>query len=178
MITKELLFNYNNNFKDIYNLAIEDNDEFIKVIPEIVLYEKGVWFEIEDSDCVYRKDKVWIDIADIPYELRLIIDMIRDKNGYIGLKITIKKIIENDNLINIKVKIKINGFLGRIIEKFITIITNINIINIDNVKTDVKINYEIRSKFPNDLNDMIDNHIENKLQNYYIKKIDDFFKNI
>ena len=53
MIEKQLLFNYNLNFKNIYDLAIENNDEFIKVIPEIILYDKGVWI----NDDIYRKTK-------------------------------------------------------------------------------------------------------------------------
>ena len=81
MIEKELVFNYNLNFKDIYNLAVENNDEFIKVIPEIVLYDKGVWMK----DDIYRKDKLLINIADIPYDLRGVIDMIRDKKGLISI---------------------------------------------------------------------------------------------
>jgi hypothetical protein len=174
MIEKELVFNYNLNFKDIYNLAVENNDEFIKVIPEIVLYDKGVWMK----DDIYRKDKLLINIADIPYDLRGVIDMIRDKKGLIGLKIKIKKILNTDKDIHLRIKLKLNGFLGRIIEKFLKIISNINIIYKEDFKTEVKVRYQIKSMFPNDLNDKIDNHIQNKLNNYYIKKIDNYFNNL
>ena len=174
MIEKELLFNYNLNFKNIYDLAIENNDEFIKVIPEIIFYDKGVWI----NDDIYRKDKVWINIADIPYHLRGVIDMIRDKKGLIGLKIKIKKIFNNDKEIHLRIKLKLNGFLGRIIEKFLKIISNINIIYEEDFKTVVKVHYQIKSTFPNDLNDNIDNHIQNKLNNYYIKNIDNYFNSI
>ena len=174
MIEKELVFNYNLNFKDIYNLAVENNDEFIKVIPEIVLYDKGVWM----NDDIYRKDKLLINIADIPYDLRGVIDMIRDKKGLIGLKIKIKKILNTDKEIYLRIKLKLNGFLGRIIEKFLKIISNINIIYKEDFETEVKVRYQIKSMFPNDLNDKIDNHIQNKLNNYYIKKIDNYFNNL
>ena len=174
MIEKELVFNYNLNFKDIYNLAVENNDEFIKVIPEIVLYDKGVWMK----DDIYRKDKLLINIADIPYDLRGVIDMIRDKKGLIGLKIKIKKILNTDKEIHLRIKLKLNGFLGKIIEKFLKIISNINIIYKEDFETEVKVRYQIKSMFPNDLNDKIDNHIQNKLNNYYIKKIDNYFNNL
>ena len=174
MIEKELVFNYNLNFKNIYNLAVENNDEFIKIIPEIVVYDKGVWM----NDDIYRKDKLLINIADIPYDLRGVIDMIRDKKGLIGLKIKIKKILNTDKEIYLRIKLKLNGFLGRIIEKFLKIISNINIIYKEDFKTEVKVRYQIKSMFPNDLNDKIDNHIQNKLNNYYIKKIDNYFNNL
>lgn len=174
MIEKELVFNYNLNFKDIYNLAVENNDEFIKIIPEIILYDKGVWMK----DDIYRKDKLLINIADIPYDLRSVIDMIRNKKGLIGLKIKIKKILDTDKEIYLRIKLKLNGFLGRIIEKFLKIISNINIIYKEDFETEVKVRYQIKSMFPNDLNDKIDNHIQNKLNNYYIKKIDNYFNNL
>ncbi len=174
MIEKELVFNYNLNFKDIYNLAVENNDEFIKIIPEIILYDKGVWMK----DDIYRKDKLLINIADIPYDLRSVIDMIRNKKGLIGLKIKIKKILNTDKEIYLRIKLKLNGFLGRIIEKFLKIISNINIIYKEDFETEVKVRYQIKSMFPNDLNDKIDNHIQNKLNNYYIKKIDNYFNNL
>lgn len=174
MIEKELVFNYNLNFKDIYNLAVENNDEFIKIIPEIILYDKGVWMK----DDIYRKDKLLINIADIPYDLRGVIDMIRDKKGLIGLKIKIKKILNTDKEIHLRIKLKLNGFLGKIIEKFLKIISNINIIYKEDFETEVKVRYQIKSMFPNDLNDKIDNHIQNKLNNYYIKKIDNYFNNL
>lgn len=174
MIEKELVFNYNLNFKDIYNLAVENNDEFIKIIPEIILYDKGVWMK----DDIYRKDKLLINIADIPYDLRSVIDMIRDKKGLIGLKIKIKKILNTDKEIHLRIKLKLNGFLGKIIEKFLKIISNINIIYKEDFETEVKVRYQIKSMFPNDLNDKIDNHIQNKLNNYYIKKIDNYFNNL
>ena len=174
MIEKELVFNYNLNFKDIYNLAVENNDEFIKIIPEIILYDKGVWMK----DDIYRKDKLLINIADIPYDLRSVIDMIRNKKGLIGLKIKIKKILNTDKEIYLRIKLKLNGFLGKIIEKFLKIISNINIIYKEDFETEVKVRYQIKSMFPNDLNDKIDNHIQNKLNNYYIKKIDNYFNNL
>ena len=174
MIEKELIFNYNLNFKNIYDLAIENNNEFVKIIPEIILYKKGVWI----NDDIYRKDKLWINISDIPYELRCVIDMIRDKKGLIGLKIKIKKILNNDKEIRLIIKLKLNGYLGQIIENFLKIISNINIIYKEDFKTEVKVHYQIISMFPNDLNDKINNHIQNKLNNYYIKKIDFYFNNL
>jgi len=174
MIEKELIFSYNLNFNNIYDLAFENNDDFINIIPEIILYNKGIWM----NDDIYRKDKLWINIADIPHDLRNVIDMIRDKKGFIGLKIKIKKILINDKQISLRIKLKLNSFLGRIIEKFLKIIANINIIYIEDFKTNVKVHYQIKSMFPNDLNDKIDTHIQNKLNNYYIKKIDYYFNNL
>ena len=106
MIVKELFFNYNLNYNKVYDLALEDNDEFIKIIPEIVFYEKGNWINNK------RKDYIKINISDIPYDLRFIIDMMRDNKGLIGIKIKIKKEALDDKII-IKTKLKLNGFIGK-----------------------------------------------------------------
>ncbi len=92
MIIKELFFKYNLNFSNIYNLILENNLELIKIIPEIVFYEKGEW------NNNYRIDFIKINISDIPHHLRSLINMMRDKKGFIGIKIKIKKnIIEDKN---------------------------------------------------------------------------------
>ena len=92
MIVKELLFNYHLNYNKVYNLALENNDEFIKIIPEIVFYEKGNWINNKIND--YAK----INISDIPQDLICIIDLIRDSKGLIGIKIKIKKeVLYNKN---------------------------------------------------------------------------------
>ena len=57
MIIKELFFKYNIDFKKIYNLAIENNDDFIKIIPEIIYYKKGVWKDNKRNDFIKIKNQ-------------------------------------------------------------------------------------------------------------------------
>ena len=172
MIVKELFFNYNLNYNKVYDLALEDNDEFIKIIPEIVFYEKGNWINNK------RKDYIKINISDIPYDLRCIIDMMRDNKGLIGIKIKIKKEALDDKII-IKTKLKLNGFIGKLINNAVNLRVNVIINNEDNIKTNIKTNYEIKSIFMNEeISEKISSHIQFKLENYYIKKIDKYFSEL
>jgi len=172
MIVKELFFNYNLNYNKVYDLALENNDEFIKIIPEIVFYEKGNWINNK------RKDYIKINISDIPYDLRCIIDMMRDNKGLIGIKIKIKKETLDDKII-IKTKLKLNGFIGKLINNAVNLRVNIIINNEDNIKTNIKTNYEIKSIFMNEeISNKISSHIQSKLENYYIKKIDKYFSEL
>lgn len=172
MIVKDLFFNYNLNFNKVYNLALEDNDKFIKIIPEIVFYEKGNWINNK------RKDFIKINISDIPHDLICIIDMMKDYNGFIGIKIKIKK-ETLDNKFIIKTKLKLNGFIGKLINNAVNLRSTIFINNDDNNKTNIKVNYEIKSIFMNEeMSDKISSHIQFKLENYYIKIIDKYFSEI
>jgi hypothetical protein len=172
MIVKDLFFNYNLNYNKVYNLALEDNDEFIKIIPEIVFYEKGNWINNKRND--YAK----INISDIPYELRFIIDIIKDNKGLIGIKIKIKKEVLDDKII-IKTKLILNGFIGTLINNLVNLRSTIIINNDENIKTNINVNYNINSIFMNEeISNMISYHIQKKLENYYIKIIDKYFSEI
>lgn len=172
MINKELLFKYNINFHNIYDLALENNKEFIKVIPEIVDYNKGNWKNNK------RNDFIKINISDIPFDLRSIIDLMRDPKGLIEIKVKIKKEIIDDKII-IKTKLKLNGFIGSLINNAVNLRANFIINNQENIKTNIKVNYEINSIFMNqEMSDKISSHIQFKLENYYIKTIDKYFSEI
>lgn len=172
MINQELFFKYNINFHNIYDLALENNEEFIKVIPEIVSYQKGTWKNNK------RKDFIKINICDIPYDLRCIIDMMRDTNGLIGIKIKIKRELFNDKII-LKIKLKLYGIIGSLINNAISLQSIIIINNEDNIKTNIKVNYIIKSLLLNDeISEKINIHIQNKLENYYIKNINKYFLEI
>lgn len=172
MIQKNLFFHYNLNFNHIFDLTINNNQQFINVIPEIFFYKKGIW------NNNYRTDILKIDIADIPFDLRYFIDTIRDPQGFINLKLKIKIIEKNDNKIIIKTKLKLNGFFGKLIHNAINIYAIFELININNINTNINVIYIIKSILPNNLNDKINFHIHNKLENYFIKKIDNFFNNL
>jgi len=158
---KELFFQYFINKYDLFNFAVEDNDEFIRIIPEIVFYEKGKWKNN------IRIDIIKINIVDIPFNLRTIIDMMRDKKGEIGIRIKIFKEIIDDKII-IKTKLKLNGIIGSLINKAINLKVKIEMIN----NTEVKLIYDLKSILQTELL----NHIENKIENYYIKKVDEYIK--
>jgi hypothetical protein len=167
MISKDLTFTYDLNYNDLYNLTLEENDEFIKVIPEIVYYEKGIWKNNK------RIDKIMINITDIPYDLRIIIDMMRNKQGFIKIKIKFyKEIIDNKIIIN--TKLKLYGVIGTLINNAINLNSNIELINDNDIITNVNVNYQIKSLLFNDLNERINFHIQQKLENYYIKNINQF----
>ena len=171
MISKDLILNYQLNYNDLYYLTLEENNEFIKIIPEIIYYEKGIWKNNK------RIDKITINIVDIPYDLRIIIDMMRNKKGFIKMKIKFYKEIL-DNKIIIKSKLKLYGVIGALINNAINIKSIIELSNDndnDNI-TNVKANYQINSLLFNDLNERINNHIQQKLENYFIKNIDEYLQ--
>jgi hypothetical protein len=169
MINQELLFKYNINFHNIYDLALENNKEFIKVIPEIVFYQKGTWKNNK------RIDFIKINIFDIPTDLNYIINMMKDNNGLIGIKIKIKKILFDDKII-IKTKLKLEGYIGCLINNAVNLQSTIIINNEDNIKTNIKVNYIIKSFLINEeMSKKINIHIQNKLENYYIKNINKYF---
>jgi hypothetical protein len=170
MINNNLFFKYDLNYLEIIDLALDNNDKFIEVIPEIVFYEKGIWNNNK------RKDKIKINITDIPSDISNIIDMIKDKDGLIGIKIKILKEITNDNFI-IKTKIKLNcGIIGSLINKTITLKSKLVFSNINDKKTEIDVNYTINSIFfDNLLNNRINQHVQHKLESYYIKNIDKYF---
>lgn len=171
MIIKELIFKYNLNFINIYNLAVENNSEFIKIIPEIVFYEKGSWSNNK------RTDFIKINILDVPSDLKNIIDLMKDDNNLIGIKIKIKKKIFDDKII-IKTKLKLKGIIGSLINNAVNLRAIFVISKEDELKTCINVNYQINSFLFNDLNDKFNNHIQSKLENYYIKNIDLYFKNL
>jgi hypothetical protein len=169
MINNKLFFKYNLNYLNIVDLALDNNDKFIEIIPEIVFYEKGIWNNNK------RKDYIKINITDIPKDINSIINLIKDKDGLISFKIKIKKeIIHNDFIIKLKIKFN-STFVGNLINKTITLKSKLILSNINDTKTEINVNYTINSLFFDNLNNKINQHIQNKLENYYIKKIDNYF---
>jgi hypothetical protein len=168
MIVKELFFKYNLNYLTFSDLILDNNDEFVKVIPEIVFYQKGLWKNNK------RIDIIKINITDIPSDLKTIINLMKDNNGFIEIKIKIKKFF-NDNNIILKTKFKLIGIIGGIINNAVKLYANLYITNDNNLNTNITVNYTINSFILNDLNDKINFHIQNKLENYYIKNIDNYF---
>jgi hypothetical protein len=169
MINNKLFFKYNLNYLNIVDLALDNNDKFIEIIPEIVFYEKGIWNNNK------RKDYIKINITDIPKDINSIINLIKDKDGLISFKIKIKKeIIQNDFIIKLKIKFN-STFVGNLINKTITLKSKLILSNINDTKTEINVNYTINSLFFDNLNNKINQHIQNKLENYYIKKIDNYF---
>jgi len=168
MIVKELFFKYNLNYLTFYDLILDNNDEFVKVIPEIVFYQKGLWKNNK------RIDIIKINITDIPTDLKTIINLMKDNNGFIEIKIKIKKFF-NDNNIILKTKFKLIGIIGSIINNAVKLYANLYITNDNDLNTNITVNYTINSFILNDLNDKINFHIQSKLENYYIKNIDNYF---
>jgi hypothetical protein len=173
MIYQKLFFKYGINFNKFYNLILENNDNLIKVIPEIVFYEKGTWINNK------RIDFIKINVSNIPPDLKYLFDLIKDNKGLISIKIKIDKNYIDDKIF-IKTKFKLLGLIGSLINNTINLKANIIINNDDNCKTNINVNYEINSIFLHnkELNDKINIHIQKKLENYYIKNIDKYFSEL
>jgi len=107
--------------------------------------------------------------------------MMRDNAGFIGIKIKINRDIFNDKII-LKTKLKLHGFIGKLINNVVSLHSNFIISSCndeENIKTNIKVNYEIKSMLmTEEISDKISFHIQNKLENYYIKKIDKYFLEI
>ncbi len=172
MICKDLIFTYDNiNSKDLYKYTIEDNENLIKIIPEIVKYQQGLWKKQEKK----RKDKMKIRLLNLPEIFFILRQLLLDKNNEFNCKIKIQKIIIN-NEINLKIKIKLYNLLSDLLLKLLHFRVFINIKNDQEInnKTIVTVRYEINSLLADDIN----TYIENKILSYFITKIDNFIKNI
>ncbi len=170
MISKDLIFEYDNiDMWHLYNKTVEDNNEMIKIIPEIVEYKKGTWKNEK------RKDKLVCRFLNIPENLISIIrQMFLNKNDEIGCKLKIEKKVSDDNTkIRLKLKMKLKNMLSNLILKIFKFRVYIDIKKED-LKTVANVRYEINSLLMNEINE----YIENKLNNYFISKIDNYVKNI
>lgn len=174
MIEKELLFHYNHNYKYLYEIVTNDNKEILKVIDELVDYKQGIW---KDNK---RKDFIEFKISDIPPVLQTFASSII-KDNIIPLKIKIRLIENNDKRISIKIKASMINKLANLIFKFINlkiIATAENDENDINKSSNVTIKYIIKSILPSSIIELIDKYIEEKINNNFIKKFDNYIKNL
>lgn len=170
MISKDLIFEYDNiDIWQLYNKTVENNNEMIKIIPEIVEYKQGTWKNEK------RKDKLICKLLNIPENLRTIIRQIfLNKNDEIGCKLKIEKKVSADKtIIRLKIKMKLKNMLSNLILKIFKFRVYIDIKR-EELKTIANVRYEINSLLINEINE----YIENKLNNYFISKIDNFVKKI
>ena len=161
MISKDLIFIYDNiDVNGLYDKTMEDNEDMVKLIPEIIKYEKGIWKEGK------RKDKLVCKLLNIPDNLTTILrNLFLNKNDEIGFKIKIKKFNENNN-IKLKLKLKFSN----VIMKIFNFGGYIEIEEGKEIKTIVKVRYEIKSLLGEEINKLIYSYVENKLNNYFIVK--------
>jgi len=174
MIEKELLFHYNHNYKYLYEITTNDNKEILKVIDDLVDYKQGVWKNNK------RKDFIDFKISDIPPVMQTFASAII-KDNIIPLKIKIKLIESNDKRISLKIKASMINKLANLIFKFI----NLKIIatvedddNDINKSSNVNIKYIIKSILPSSIIEIIDSYVEKKINDNFIKKFDNYLKNL
>lgn len=174
MIEKELLFHYNHNYKYLYEITTNDNKEILNIIDELVDYKQGVWKNNK------RKDFIEFKINDIPPALQSFASAII-KDNIIPLKIKIRLIENNDKQISIKIKASMINKLANLIFKFINlkiIATIENDENDINKSSNVSIKYIIKSILPSSIIEIIDTFVDKKINNNFIKKFDNYLKNL
>jgi len=174
MIEKELLFHYNHNYKYLYEITTNDNKEILNIIDELIDYKQGVWKNNK------RKDFIEFKINDIPSALQTFASAII-KDNIIPLKIKIKLIENNDKRISLKIKASMINKLANLIFKFINlkiIATIENDENDINKSSNVSIKYIIKSILPSSIIEIIDTFVDKKINNNFIKKFDNYLKNL
>jgi len=172
MIEKELVFHYNQNFKFLFDITTNNNQELLKIIDDLREYKQGVWNKNK------RKDFIYFTFSDIPDEFKTITDMLIVDN-IIPLKLKIKLLENNDKKIVMKIKSNLINKLANLISKIINIkfIVTIEDCN-EGTQTDVKIRYIIKSFLPESFITKVDNYIDSKLNNRFIKKIDNYLSQL
>lgn len=171
MIEKELLFNYNLNYKYIFDITTNNNAEILKIIDELKDYKQGIWKGNK------RKDLIEFKINDIPELFKTFTSGLISDN-VIPLKIKIK-LLKNDNeSIIIKIKVNLINKIANLIFKLINMKIFATIENINDISSNVKIKYIIKSILPASIVDIIDKFIEQKLNNNFIRKFDNYLKNL
>ena len=171
MIEKELFFHYKINYKYLFDITTDNNSEIIKIIDDLKDYKQGIWKGNK------RKDLIEFTVHDIPEAFKLLASAIIVNNN-LPLKIKFKLIENNDKTIKMKIKANLLNKMANLILKFINLKIIATIDNIDNYSSNVKIKYIIKTILPSSIVELINTYIENKLNNNFIKKIDNYLKNL
>lgn len=171
MIEKELFFHYKINYKYLFDITTDNNSEIIKIIDDLKDYKQGIWKGNK------RKDLIEFAVHDIPEAFKLLASTII-VNNILPLKIKFKLIENNDKTIKMKIKANLLNKMANLILKFINLKIIATIDNIDNYSSNVKIKYIIKTILPSSIVELINTYIENKLNNNFIKKIDNYLKNL
>lgn len=171
MIEKELLFNYNLNYKYLFDITTNNNVEILKIIDELNDYKQGVWKGNK------RKDLIDFKINDIPELFKTFTSGLISDN-VIPLKIKIKLLKNDDESIMIKIKANLVNRIANLIFKLINLKIFATIEKINDNSSNVKIKYIIKSILPSSIMEMIDKYIEQKLNNNFIRKFDNYLKNL
>lgn len=171
MIEKELIFEYNLNYLYLFNITTNNNTDFVNIIEDLKEYKQGIWKNNK------RKDIIQFIFNDIPSEFLSITSMII-KNNIIPLKLKLKIIENNSDIIIIKLRANLLNKIMNIITKIINVKIFVSIININNTHSKIIVKYIIKSILPKEIIDKINNYIELKLNNNYILKSDNYLKNL
>jgi len=167
-------FTYNSDINKIIDITIENNEDMIKSIKDIIVYNKGIWNNNKRID--YYTIKYYEE--SIPEDLKKIINMLISKNKTIETKVKIKIIEKNQNQLKLKIKINLINYFTNIIFKLIKFKINVFIsFNPSNFMTSVEIFYTIKSKLFSSYNNSIFYIIENIIKPNYVFKIDEYIKN-
>lgn len=164
MIQKELYFEYDINYNYLFDIICNNNSEILKIIDDLKEYRQGNWKENK------RKDVIHFKFKDAPLEII--------KDGNIPLKLKIKLLENTSNNIKCKIKIRLLNKLLNIISKIINTEIYFELININDRQTKVIIRYIIKTLLPSEINDKIENYIDTKLNNNFIKKFDYYLKDL
>lgn len=171
MIEKELFFQYNQNYKHLFDITTNNNSEIIKIIDDLKEYKQGIWKGNK------RKDFIEFTVHDIPETFKTLASTIIT-NNIIPLKIKFKLIENNDKIIQLKIKANLMNKIANLILKFINLKIIATINNVNGISSDVKIKYIIKTILPSSIVELIDNYIEQKINSNFITKIDNYLKNL
>ncbi len=171
MIEKELFFHYNINYNNLFDITTNNNSELLKIIDDLKDYKQGDW---KDNK---RKDIIEFTVQDVPDVFKTLASTII-VNNVIPLKLKYKLIQNDDKIIQMKLKANLLNKMANLILKFINLKIIATIHNIDNHSSNVEIKYIIKSILPKSIIEIFDTYIENKLNNNFIKKIDNYLKNL
>ena len=172
MIEKELKFHYNQNFRFIFDITTNNNQEILKIIDDLREYKQGVWNKNK------RKDIIVFTFSDIPQEFKMITDMIIVDN-IIPLKLKIKLLENTDRKIVMKVKSNLINKISKLIYKLINVKFIVTIEDGgDGISTNVNIKYIIKSLLPESFINKIDNYIDRKMNERFIEKIDNYLSQL
>lgn len=172
MIEKELKFHYNKNFRFIFDVTTNNNQEILKIIDDLREYKQGEWNKNK------RKDIIIFTFNDIPQEFKMITDMIIVDN-IIPLKLKIKLLENTDKKIVMKVKSNLINKISKLIYKLINVKFIVTIEDVgDGISTNVSIKYVIKSLLPESFINKIDNYIDRKMNERFIQKIDNYLSQL
>lgn len=167
MTERIIELNYDFPIDYIFNLTTNNNEAIITKYEDIKSYTQGEWKNNK------RKDLIELELKEIPEELISLIKLFISDNKIVT-KTKLKLLEQSEKKIIVKIQIKLINRLSNLILKLFKYKIKVIYENIETNKTNLKVIYKIKSLISSNLTKLIDDYIETKIKEPYLKIYNDY----